>query len=159
MQIRKYLFSIDAILASIALVVLWGAIMLQVILRTGFNMPLMGANELIMFMVVWTIISPLGYLETINGHVVMEEFLVLLPERIIKILRFVIRLSTTIIYVIVACSVFIVFRNSMHLATPMLRMPFWFFFMPSAIGFGWVSIVCIIRNVCLLFNKEPPWAS
>ena len=159
MQIRKALFSFDLILACTALVLLWGVIMSQVILRTVFNAPLMGGDEFTTYMIIWAIISPIGYTERVNGHIVLEELLVLFPKVIIKILRFIIRLSTLAIYILVSFSVTMFIRNSMGHITSMLRMPLWLFFTPSAIGFFWISIVCIIRNLCLLLNKEPPWAS
>ncbi|MCL2380623.1 MAG: TRAP transporter small permease subunit [Treponema sp.] len=157
MRIRKLLSGFDLILASAALAVLWGTIMLQVILRQVFNAPLMGADELTPFMLVWVIISPLGSVERLNGHIVMEELQVLFPAVVRKIIRFVISVSVIAIYVVVSLSVIVVFRNSMNVVTPLLRMPFWLFFLPSAIGFFLITIVCITRNVCSMLKKELAW--
>jgi len=154
MRVRNFLLSFDLILASGALVVLWGIIMLQVILRQVFNAPLMGADELTPFMLVWVIISPLGSVERLNGHIVMEELQVLFPKLVRKVVRFIIQISVIAIYLVVSLSVITVFRNSMNVVTPLLRMPFWLFFLPSAIGFFAITIVCVIRNVYSLLKKD-----
>lgn len=145
----------DFILASLALVVLWVTIMLQIVLRSVFNAPLMGADELTPYLLVWVIISPLGSIERTNGHVIMEEFQILLPRVVRKVIRFLIRISVIAIYIVMSLSVFMVYRNNMASVTALLRMPFWLFFLPSAIGFFSITIVCVIRNLCSIFKKEP----
>jgi len=158
MKIRRILFNIDAILATFALAMLWGNITLQIILRQIFNRPLMGADEFTMFLVAAVIITPMGSLEKEKGHIVMEELLKILPETVIKILRFLISLSTTVIYFLLAVSVFNVIRYNPHIVTAMLRMPIWLFFLPCAIGFFGILIIRIITHICFFLKKELPWA-
>jgi len=52
-----------------------------------------------------------------------------------------------------------VYINNLHNQTATLKMPFWVFFLPSAIGFTGISIVRITRHICTLLKKELPWAS
>jgi len=157
MRIKRFLFGFDLFLASAALAVLWGTIMLQVTLRSVFNAPLMGADEWTPFMLVWVIISPLGSVERLGGHIVMEELQVLLPDAARKAIRFVINISVIAIYIAVSLSVVVVFRNSMNVVTPLLQMPFWVFFLPSAVGFFSITIVCIARNVRVMLKKDTVW--
>ena len=159
MQIRKVLFNFDIILGSFSLVMLWGTIMLQVILREVFSAPLTGAEEMTMYLVACLVITPLGFTEKANGHIIMEEVQAFFPAVIKKIIRFIVSAATTAVYILITVSVFNVFRNNMHNMTPMLRMPFPVFFLPSAIGFCWLSIIRIIKHICFLLNKELPWVS
>ena len=156
---RKILFNIDGLLACCALGMLFGNIILQVILRQVFNRPLMGADEMTMFLVAAVIITPLGYLEKENGHIVMQEFLNLFPMIIIKVLRFIISVSCTVIFIILVISVFNVIRYNMHILTAMLKMPIWLFFLPCLIGFCGIVIIRITKHICVLLKKELPWAS
>lgn len=159
MQIRKGFFSFDIILACFSLVMLWGTIILQVALRQIFNAPLTGAEEMTMYLVACLVITPLGFTEKVDGHIIMEELQVLFPAVIKKILRFIVSVATTAVYILITISVFNVIHNNMNNMTAMLKMPFWVFFLPSAIGFCWLSIIRIIKHVCFLFNKELPWVS
>ena len=157
MQIRKVLFNFDIILGSFSLVILWGTIMLQILLRQLFSAPLMGAEEMTMYLVACLVITPLGFTEKVNGHIVMEEIQAFFPSAIKKIFRLIINVATTAVYILITVSVFNVVRNNMQNVTPMLRMPFWLFFVPSLIGFTWLSIVRIVRHICFLSKKELPW--
>ena len=159
MQIRKALFNFDIILAVAALAVLWGTIILQVILRQVFSAPLMGAEEMTRYMVIWVIMTPLAFTEKANGHIIMEELQALLPGIIKKLIRFVCVLSTTAVYILITFSVFGVYRNNLHNVTATLKVPFWLFFLPTAIGFIGISVFRIIDHICVLIKKEPPWAS
>jgi len=158
MRIRKVLFDFDMIIASFSLAMLWGNIILQVTLRQIFSRPIMVADELTMYLVAAVIITPLGCLEKENGHIVMEEFLNILPSVIKKTIRFIISVSVTAIYIMLVVSVSKVIINNPRNMTPMLKMPFWFFFMPCVIGFLWTSIVRVIKHICFLTKKELPWA-
>jgi TRAP-type C4-dicarboxylate transport system permease small subunit len=158
MKIRRLLFNIDGALATFAVLMLWGNITLQIILRQIFNRPLMGADELTMFLVSAVIITPLGFLEKEKGHIAMEELLKVLPSIVKRILGFLISVSCTVIYFLLFLSVFNVIRNNPHIVTAMLRMPIWLFFLPCIIGFGGILIVRIITHICFLFKKELPWA-
>ena len=159
MQIRKVFFSFDLLLACFSLVMLWFTIMLQVVLRQVFSAPLTGAEEMTMYLVACLVITPLGFTEQVNGHIIMEELQAVFPSVIKKIVRFIVSVTTTAVYILITVSVFNVIHNNMHNTTPMLRMPFWLFFLPSAIGFCWLSIIRIIKHFCFLFNKELPWVS
>jgi len=159
MKIRKILLNLDAILTTFALVTLWGNIMLQVTLRQVFNRPLMGADELTMFLVAAVIITPLGYLERDKGHIVMEELLKMFPFPVKKVLDFLISVSCTVIYIMLVISVYWVIQKNMHISTAMLKMPIGLFFLPCIIGFSSVAIVRITTHICVLLKKELPWAS
>jgi TRAP-type C4-dicarboxylate transport system permease small subunit len=158
MKIRKVLTNLDAVLATFALAMLWGNITLQIILRQVFNRPLMGADELTMFLVAAVIITPLGFLEKEKGHIAMEELLKILPSVVKKVLGFLISVSCTVIYFLLFMSVYNVIRNNPHIVTAMLRMPIWLFFLPCVIGFCGILVVRIITHICFLFKKELPWA-
>jgi len=119
----------------------------------------MGAEEMTMYLVACLVITPLGFTEKENGHIIMEELQVLFPAVIKKIIRFIVNVATTLVYILITISVFNVIIHNMHNMTPMLKMPFWLFFLPSAIGFGWLSIIRIVKHICFLFNKEQPWVS
>jgi len=159
MQIKKVLLNFDLIVAVSALAGLWGTIMLQVILRSIFNAPLMGADEMTPYLVIWVILAPLAYTERTIGHIIMEEFQVILPSIIKKIIRFLVSVSTTGIYVLVSFSVIYVIKNNLYNTTATLRMPFYIFFIPSAIGFFGISILRITSHIYTMLKKELPWAS
>lgn len=159
MQIRKTLINFDVILAAISLAMLWGTIIVQVILRQVFKAPLMGAEEMTCYLVACIIITPIGFTEKEHGHIVMEELQAILPAAIRKIIRFIIAVSSTIVYIIITLSVYYVIHNNMRNMTQMLKMPFWLFFLPCAVGFAWISLLCVIRNFCFLLKKELPWES
>ena len=159
MQIRKIIFSFDMILAAAALMVLLGTVILQIILRQLFLKPLMGAEEMTCFMVVWVILTPLAYTEKENGHIIMEELQTLLPGFIRKGIRFICAVCTTVVYILITVSVISVYRNNLQNMTATLKIPFWIFFLPCAIGFAGISIVRIISHICILLKKELPWVS
>jgi TRAP-type C4-dicarboxylate transport system permease small subunit len=159
MRIKKVILNFDLVLAAAALVLLCGTTMLQVILRSIFDAPLMGAEEMIPYLLTWVILTPLGNTEWTNGHIIMEEFQVLFPPPIKKMVRFIIALCTTGIYIVVSLSVIHVYINNLNNMTATLKMPFAVFFLPSAIGFIGISLVRITNHICTLLKKEPPWAS
>ena len=159
MQIRKVLFSFDMILAAAALMVLLGTVILQIILRQVFLKPLMGAEEMTRYMVIWVILTPLAYTEKANGHIIMEEIQTLLPGLIRKGIRFLCAVCTTVVYILITFSVISVCRNNLNNMTATLKIPFWLFFLPCIIGFAGISILRITSHVCILLKKEPPWVS
>ena len=159
MQIKKIVLSFDVILAVAALAVLWGTITLQIILRQFFLLPLMGAEEMASWMVVWIILTPLAFTERINGHIVMEELQILMPLVVRKIIRFVSAICTTGVYIVVSISVMHVFANNLNNVTASLRIPFLLFFLPCAIGFVGISLVRVTSHICTLLKKEQPWTA
>ena len=158
MQIKKALMNFDLILAFAALLVLLGTVLLQILLREVFLLPLMGAEEMTRYMVVWVIMTPLAFTERKNGHIIMEEIQALFPTILRKIIRFIIAVSTTAVYILIVFSVIHVFSNSANNVTATLKIPFWIFFLPNAIGFVGISMVRITSHICTIFKKELPWA-
>ncbi|GHU25531.1 C4-dicarboxylate ABC transporter [Betaproteobacteria bacterium] len=159
MNTKKILFNWDVILASLSLVVLLFTVITQIILRSFFDMPLMGAEELTRFMVLSGILFPLAYTERFNSHIVMEELQNLLPQVIKSVLRFLIQLSTTVVYILVTLSATLVLINNANNTTATLEIPFWIFFLPNVLGFLGISVLRIITHFCYLTKKELPWAS
>jgi TRAP-type C4-dicarboxylate transport system permease small subunit len=158
MRIRKTVVNFDVFLASAALVLLLGTIILQVVLRSVFQRPLMGAEEFTRYMVIWVILTPLAYTERENGHIIMEEFQGLLPGALRKIIRFICALCTTAVYLVLTWSVIAVLLNNMNNMTATLKIPFWLFFLPSVIGFAGITVLRIVTHICRLCKKELPWA-
>jgi TRAP-type C4-dicarboxylate transport system permease small subunit len=159
MNKKKILFDLDVILASLSLVLLLFTVIIQVILRSVFDKPLMGAEEFTRFMVICVILFPLAYTERMNGHIIMEELQNLLPRVIRKLLRFLIQTFTTVVYIVIALSAIQVLINNANNTTATLEIPFWIFFLPNALGFLGISILRIITHICYFAKKELPWAS
>jgi TRAP-type C4-dicarboxylate transport system permease small subunit len=159
MNTKKILYNWDVILASFSLVLLLFAVIIQVIMRSVFDKPLMGAEEFTRFMVICVILFPLAYTERLNGHIIMEEFQNLLPQTIKKGLRFLIQILTTVIYIVVTLSAIQVLINNANNMTATLEIPFWIFFLPNVLGFLGISILRVITHICYFTKKELPWAS
>jgi TRAP-type C4-dicarboxylate transport system permease small subunit len=156
---KKVLFNLDVTLASLSLVLLLFTVILQVILRSIFDAPLMGAEEFTRFMVICVILFPMAYTERLNGHIVMKEFLNLLPSIIKKSLRFLIEVFTTAVYLIITLSAIQVLVNNANNTTATLEIPFWIFFLPNVVGFFGISVLRLVAHFCYLTKKELPWAS
>jgi TRAP-type C4-dicarboxylate transport system permease small subunit len=159
MNTKKLLFNLDVILASLSLALLLFTVILQVILRSIFDAPLMGAEELTRFMVICVILFPLAYTERCNGHIVMEELQNLLPSLIKKSLRFLIEFFTTAVYLVVTLSAIQVLINNANNMTATLEIPFWIFFLPNVLGFLGISVLRIVVHFCYLTKRELAWAS
>ena len=134
MRLRTTLSNLDAVLACLGLVALLGTIIIQVVLRFVFQNPLMGAEEFTRYMVIFLVMTPLAFAERTKSHVVMEELQAGLPRKARIIVRFLIDLSTTIVYAIVALSAISVLINNAGNETATLGMPFWLFFLPTVAG-------------------------
>ena len=159
MQIKKTVLNFDMILAAAAVLVLLGTVIIQIVLRQVFKKPLMGAEEMTRYMVIWVILTPLAYTERAKGHIIMEEIQALFPSFLRKTIRFISAVCTTAVYILVAISAINVWRNNMNNMTATLKIPFWLFFLPSVIGFSGISVLRITSHIYTLFKKEPPWAS
>jgi TRAP-type C4-dicarboxylate transport system permease small subunit len=157
MRIHKTLISFDAVLSSIALAILLFTIIIQITLRFVFKSPLMGAEELTRYTLIWIVIAPLAFTERHDGHIIMLEFQNLLPGTLKKIIHFLCHLGTTAMYVFLTIATIRLVLGNMKNTTAELKIPFPLFFLPTILGFASISILRIITHIYHFRKKEPSW--
>jgi TRAP-type C4-dicarboxylate transport system permease small subunit len=106
----------------------------QIVMRSVFNVPMSGAEELARWFVICLVFLGAPLVTLWGGQIGMEEFQVLIPPRPRWWLQLLIEVSGIALFLLVAVATAVTIRNNMSNQTATLEMPFWLFMAPLAIG-------------------------
>ena len=127
----------------------------QVIMREGFNMPFIGAEELTRFMLICVVFITLPYVVVSGANIRLEEGLQHMPSGLQRITRAAIAMSATVTFAIAAFAVAVATMRNLQNATPTLGIPYWIFFSASLIGFLVASIESALQAFKVLAGRPP----
>ena len=118
----------------------------QITMRGVFNVPLAGAEELAKYFLICLTFVAASYVTREGGQIRMEEFQALVPPRPRWVLQLVIEACGIGVFgVLFVASVVTVTRN-LNSVTPVLEIPFWFFFAPLVVG----SLLLVVETLAML---------
>ena len=149
----KILKRIDRDLTAIILFALFIITLLQIILRSLFDIPLIGVEELLRYLFISFIFLGLPYYFRIGGHIRLEGLQKLLPQKIAHSIEIVIKVSSILVFGSIFFSAVYTTLTNYNSTTPTLSLPFWLFFLPAIIGFGILTIEHT-RDLYLTIKKK-----
>lgn len=136
-------------------------IFIQVLLRYVFNLPLMGIEELMLFLIIWLYMLGAANASEERSHIVVDIADAFIKnQKVLKIIHFIKYLVSAVIGVILAFWFFHFFQYSLTLwkLSPLLSIPM--FFAESALFIGILlmalySISDLVKNIkSLLVMKD-----
>ena len=140
----------DKYVATGILFALIAMVVIQVIMRTVFSQPLIGPEEVGKYFNICIVFLAAPYAARTGSHIRMREVLRLMPVRVQHIVTLCYMLSAVAVFgTIAAASVLTTIANRGNV-TPTVQMPFAVFFLPTMVGFIWLTaeyLVLLVRHV------------
>ena len=134
---NKYISAI--ILAAIMLITI-----AQVLMRSLFNIPFVGIEELSRYLFISFIFLGLSYYNRIDGHIKLEGLQKNFPLKVKRVIGIVIHVSSVIVFAIITFSAIYTSLTNYNSTTQTLAIPFWLFFLPTIVGFALLTVEEII---------------
>ncbi|HET9206516.1 MAG TPA: TRAP transporter small permease [Burkholderiaceae bacterium] len=114
----------------------------QIVMRSVFNVPMSGAEELARYFMICLVFLGAPLVTLWGGQIGMEEFQALIPARPRWWLQLLIEVAGIALFALVAVATAVTIRNNMSNQTATLEMPFWLFMAPLAIG----SVLLVVET-------------
>lgn len=127
-----------ASLALLALLILTP--LAQIVMRSVFNVPMSGAEELARYFLICLTFLAASHVTATGGQIRMEEIQALIPASPRWLLQLAIELSGLALFGVITVAAFVTIGNNLSNQTATLEMPFWLFMGPLAIGATLLSI-------------------
>lgn len=143
----------DMYIATLCLVSLTLLVVAQVVMRVFFLAPLIGAEELVRYLLICVVFIGAPYAARNGGHIRMEEIQMWLPFRIRYALRFLAFFSAVIAFGIVSYASILTLLKNLNNRTATLSMPFWIFIFPTVLGFILLTVEYTVLFIGFL--KKP----
>ena len=106
----------------------------QIVMRSVFNVPMSGAEELARYFMICLVFLGAPLVTLWGGQIGMEEFQALIPARPRWWLQLLIEVAGIALFLLIAVATAVTIRNNMSNQTATLEMPFWLFMAPLAVG-------------------------
>jgi TRAP-type C4-dicarboxylate transport system permease small subunit len=151
----KQIFNLDKDISILCLSVMLFTVIAQVLMRELFNMPLVGAEEFVRYMMIWIVLFPLAFTLREGGHIEMTELRDMLPLRLRTGLKFLSDVSSIIVFAVISWSSLSVILENANNTTATLQIPFWIFFLPNFLGF----LLLTVGYVLILTKRIVPKTS
>ncbi|MFC1761446.1 TRAP transporter small permease [Planctomycetota bacterium] len=114
--------------------------LVQIALRSLFNIPMVGVEELSRYLFIAFVFLGLPYAYRMDGHIKLTGIRQYLPDRFKKTIDISIEASSFIVFAIIAFSSIYTTVTNYQSATLTLAIPFWLFFLPTCVGFTLLAI-------------------
>ena len=134
---RVLLGAIRAAVRTVSLALLAALILTplaQIVMRSVFNVPMAGAEELARYFLICLCFVAASHVTFTGGQIRMEEFQALIPPRPRWVLQLVIEASGVVLFGVLLVASVVNIRNNLQNQTATLEMPFWLFMGPLAVG-------------------------
>jgi len=118
----------------------------QITMRGVLNVPMAGAEELAKYFLICLTFVAASYVSAEGGQIRMEEFQVLLPQRLRWILQMVIETCAAAFFAVLLVASLITVSRNLNSVTPVLEIPFLLFFAPLVLG----SFLLLVEALILL---------
>ncbi len=120
----------------------------QIVMRSVFNVPMSGAEELARWFMMCLVFLDAPLVTLWGGQIAMEEFQALIRPRPRWWLQLLIEVAGIALFALVALATAVTIRNNMSNQTATLEMPFWLFMAPLAIG----SVLLVVETAAKLVH-------
>jgi TRAP-type C4-dicarboxylate transport system permease small subunit len=114
----------------------------QIVMRSVFNVPMSGAEELARYFLICLVFLGAPLVTLWGGQIGMEEFQVLIPPQPRWWLQLAIELAGVALFLVLAVASAVTIRNNLSNQTATLEMPFWLFMAPLALG----SVLLVVET-------------
>ncbi|MGE3149988.1 MAG: TRAP transporter small permease [Pseudorhodoplanes sp.] len=146
---------IETIIGAISITALAALILLpslQVVLRGGFDAPLIGLEEATRWGLIILVFMAFPLLLRTNEQIRLAEFVNYLPSRLRVILERLILLASGISVAIIAYAGVLSVMRNINTRTSTLDIPFWLFAAPMLVGF----VVAALGYVWFSVRRDEP---
>ena len=127
----------------------------QIVLRSGFNVPMSGAEELTRYFLICAVFLAAPLVTRDGGQIGMEELQAQIPARPRWWLQLGIELAGIAFYAFVAAAALLTIGNNLRNQTATLEMPFWLFMAPLALGMVLLAVETAARLAHTWHRKRP----
>ena len=139
----------DKYISTTILFAIMGITIVQIVLRTVFNIPLVGVEELSRYLFISFVFFGLSYYNRVDGHIKLEGLQKNFPLKLKRVIGILIHLSSVIVFGIITFSAAYTSFTNYNSTTPTLSIPFWLFFLPIIIGFSLLTM----EEINILFKE------
>ncbi len=144
MKIISKIRSSDKYISTTILAVIMVMTIVQIMLRSFFNIPLVGIEELSRYLFIAFVFLGLSYYNRVDGHIKLEGLQKNFPLKIKRIMGIIIHASSVIVFSVIFFSATYTSLTNYNSTTPTLAIPFWLFFLPTIVGFGLLTVEEIV---------------
>jgi TRAP-type C4-dicarboxylate transport system permease small subunit len=106
----------------------------QIVMRSIFNVPMAGAEELARYFLICLTFIAAPLVTFSGGQIRMEEFQALIPPKPRWTLQLLIEACGVLVFALFLVAAVVTIRNNLQNQTATLEMPFWLFMAPLALG-------------------------
>ena len=106
----------------------------QIVMRSIFNVPMSGAEELARYFLICLTFLAAPLVTLGGGQIRMEEFQAGIPPKPRWVLQLLIEVAGMAMFALFAVAAFVTIGKNMQNQTATLEMPFWLFMAPLALG-------------------------
>lgn len=147
MQVFDRFLRAMALIAGVALLLLMGFTVLDVVMRYFFNAPFRGSLEATEFAMAVIVFLGLAYCGWAGGHIGVDLLEKLLEKPSMRFVPVIVNLAGAILFAVIAVEVVSETLYAWSQVSNMLRMPHWPFRLVVAFGSGLYAIVLLIHAV------------
>ena len=142
--------------ASFALLALLIATPLaQIVMRSVFNVPMSGAEELTRYFLICVVFLAAPLVTRDGGQIGMEEFQARIPPRPRWWLQLAIEVAGIGFFALMAVAAVVTLGNNLRNQTATLEMPFWLFMAPLGVGMALLAVETAARLHHTWQRKRP----
>lgn len=120
----------------------------QIVMRSIFNVPMSGAEELARYFLICLSFLAAPLVTLAGGQIRMEEFQAAIPPRPRWFLQLAIEVSGIALFLLIAVAAVVTISKNMQNQTATLEMPFWLFMAPLAVG----SLLLAVETTAMLVH-------
>jgi TRAP-type C4-dicarboxylate transport system permease small subunit len=127
----------------------------QIVMRSVFNVPMSGAEELTRYFLICAVFLAAPLVTFDGAQIGMEEVQALIPARPRWWLQLAIEVAGIAFFAFVAVAAVVTIRNNLRNQTATLEMPFWLFMAPLAVGMALLAVETLVRLTHTWQRKRP----
>ena len=127
----------------------------QIVMRSVFNVPMSGAEELTRYFLICAVFLAAPLVTFDGAQIGMEEFQALIPPRPRWCLQLFIEVAGIVFFGFVALAAAVTIKNNLSNQTATLEMPFWLFMAPLALGMTLLALETLARLAHTWQRKRP----
>lgn len=150
----KLMRQFDKYLSTVILCCMVILVVVQVTMRTVFNVPLIGPEELARYFLICIVFLAMPYTARSGGHIRMTELQSFFPKKIRTVLHYLITLCAIAVFGSFAAAAMITTLKNQGNVTPTLAIPFTLFFLPTMLGFSLLTVEYLIRFITLIQGEQ-----
>ncbi len=127
----------------------------QIVMRSIFNVPMSGAEELARYFLICLTFIAASHVSASGGQIRMEEFQALIPATPRWLLQLLIEICGVALFGTLFVAACVTIRNNLSNQTATLEMPFWLFMAPLALGALLLSLETLSSLVRTWARQRP----